>query len=62
MTQLFSNQPMLGTIYIITITLAIAFAIGTYLSIDVPKFSFFLVSVTCGVCALLSVIIAEAKE
>ena len=57
-----SNSPMLGTIYIVTITLAIAFVIGTYLATDVPKFSFFLVSVTFGMCATLSAIIAEAKE
>ena len=57
-----SNQPMLGTIYIITITTAIAFVIGTYLSTDVPKFSFFLVSVVFGMSATLSAIIAEVRE
>ena len=53
---------MLGTIYIITITLAIAFVIGTYIATDVPKFSFFLVSMIFGICAILSAIIAEMKE
>ena len=54
-----SNQPMLGTIYIITITMAIAFVIGTYLSTDVPKFSFYLASIFFGMCAILSAIVAE---
>ena len=57
-----SNNPIVGTIYVMTITIAITILILTYLLTDVPKFSSFVVSMVFGMSATLSAIIAEVRE